>query len=144
MKLTSYLIQIHEDVVLYCEVQFSSSVEYLYWQQDYRNLTVNNNARYSGGTIDISSLTIHMMIQDIILVMQWVSLEQVPVFLSTWLLLVTVQVSLSSFRIMCVFSFVLCTLCCQFLWIVHFVLPLRYSATAMLQMTVRWYIPVSK
>ena len=25
--------------------------------------------------------------------------------------------------------FVLCALCCQFLWIVHFVLPLRYSLT---------------
>ena len=25
--------------------------------------------------------------------------------------------------------FVLCTLCCQFLWIVHFWLPLRYSLT---------------
>jgi hypothetical protein len=24
---------------------------------------------------------------------------------------------------------VLCTLCCQFLWIVHLVLPLRYSLT---------------
>ena len=32
----------------------------------------------------------------------------------------------------CVFIlyfFVLCTLCCQFLWIVYFVLPLRYSLT---------------
>jgi hypothetical protein len=64
VKLTSYLTQIHEDVVLYGEVQFSSSVEYLYWQQDYRNLTVNNNARYSGGTIDISSLTIHEATYD--------------------------------------------------------------------------------
>jgi hypothetical protein len=64
VKLTSYLTPIHEDVVLYCEVQFSSSVEYLYWQQDYRNITVNNNARYSGGTIDISSLTIHEAIYD--------------------------------------------------------------------------------
>jgi hypothetical protein len=27
------------------------------------------------------------------------------------------------------FFFVLCTLCCQFLWIVHFWLPLRYSLT---------------
>ena len=27
------------------------------------------------------------------------------------------------------FLFVLCTLCCQFLWIVHFLLPLRYSLT---------------
>jgi hypothetical protein len=27
------------------------------------------------------------------------------------------------------FVFVLCVLCCQFLWIVHFVLPLRYSLT---------------
>ena len=26
-----------------------------------------------------------------------------------------------------VFFFVLCTLCCQFLWVVHFWLPLRYS-----------------
>ena len=33
-------------------------------------------------------------------------------------------------HIMCcvvLFVFVLCTLCCQFLWIVHFVLPLRFS-----------------
>ena len=59
VKSTSYLTQIHEDVVLHCEVQFGSSVEYLYWQQDYRNLTVNNNARYSGGTIDSPSLVIH-------------------------------------------------------------------------------------
>ena len=59
MKFTSYLTQIHKAVVLYCEVQFSSTVEYLYWQQDYRNLTVNNNTRYSGGTIETSSLTIH-------------------------------------------------------------------------------------
>ena len=29
----------------------------------------------------------------------------------------------------CLFSIVLCTLCCQFLWIVHFWLPLRYSLT---------------
>jgi len=27
------------------------------------------------------------------------------------------------------FFFVLCTLCCQFLWIVYFWLPLRYSLT---------------
>ena len=27
------------------------------------------------------------------------------------------------------FFFVLCTLCCQFLWIVHFWLPLQYSIT---------------
>ena len=27
------------------------------------------------------------------------------------------------------FFFVLCTLCCQFLWIFHFWLPLRYSLT---------------
>ena len=27
------------------------------------------------------------------------------------------------------FFFVLCTLCCQFLWIVHLLLPLRYSLT---------------
>ena len=26
----------------------------------------------------------------------------------------------------CLFVFILCTLCCQFLWIVHFWLPLRY------------------
>jgi hypothetical protein len=29
-----------------------------------------------------------------------------------------------------VFVFVLCTLCCQFLWIIHFWLPLRYSLTS--------------
>jgi hypothetical protein len=28
--------------------------------------------------------------------------------------------------------FVLCTLCCQFLWIVHVLLPLRYSPTFIL------------
>ena len=27
------------------------------------------------------------------------------------------------------FLFVLCTQCCQFLWIVHFLLPLQYSLT---------------
>jgi len=27
------------------------------------------------------------------------------------------------------FFFVLCTLCCQVLWIFHFALPLRYSVT---------------
>ena len=35
----------------------------------------------------------------------------------------------------CVFAlyvFVLCTLCCQFLWTVHFWLPLRYSVTFIL------------
>ena len=56
---TSYLTQIHEDVVLHCEVQFGSSVEYLYWQHDYLNITVDNIARYSGGTIDSPSLVIH-------------------------------------------------------------------------------------
>ena len=61
---TSYLTQIHEDVVLHCEVQFSSSVEYLYWQHDYLNITVDNNARYSGGTIDSPSLTIQNVIYD--------------------------------------------------------------------------------
>jgi len=29
--------------------------------------------------------------------------------------------------VLCLFSFVLCTPCCQFLWIVHLVLPRRYS-----------------
>jgi hypothetical protein len=29
--------------------------------------------------------------------------------------------------ILCLFVFVLCTLCCQFLWIVHLWLPLQYS-----------------
>ena len=57
---TSYITQIHEDVVLHCEVQFGSSVEYLeYWQHDYLNIIVDNNARYSGGTIDSPSLVIH-------------------------------------------------------------------------------------
>ena len=31
------------------------------------------------------------------------------------------------------FSCVLCTLCCRFLWIVHFWLPLRYSLTFIFQ-----------
>ena len=56
---TSYLTQIHEDVVLPCEVQFGSSVEYLYWQHDHLNITVDNNTRYSRGTIDSPSLAIH-------------------------------------------------------------------------------------
>ena len=34
-------------------------------------------------------------------------------------------------HIMCcvlvLFDFVLCTICCQFLWIVHLLLPLRFS-----------------
>jgi len=30
------------------------------------------------------------------------------------------------------FFFVMCTLCCQFLWIVHFLLSLRYSLTFIL------------
>jgi hypothetical protein len=29
----------------------------------------------------------------------------------------------------CLFVFVLCTICCQFLWIVHVYLPFRYSPT---------------
>jgi hypothetical protein len=46
------------------------------------------------------------------------------------------------------FFFVLCTLCCQFLWIVHFWLPLQYSLTfiwdiiylneGLLQIIVKW------
>ena len=60
---TSYLTQIHEDVVLHCEVQFGS-VEYLYWQHDYLNITVDNNARYSGGTKDSPSLIIHNVTYD--------------------------------------------------------------------------------
>jgi hypothetical protein len=27
------------------------------------------------------------------------------------------------------FFFILCTICCQFLWIIHFWLPLRFSLT---------------
>jgi hypothetical protein len=35
-------------------------VKYLeYWQHDYLNIIVDNNARYSGGTIDSPSLVIH-------------------------------------------------------------------------------------
>jgi hypothetical protein len=64
VKSFSDITQIYEDVVLHCEIQFSSSVEYLYWQQDYRNLTVDNNVRYSGGTIDSPSLTIHNVLYD--------------------------------------------------------------------------------
>ena len=64
VKSFSDITQIHEDVVLHCEIQFSSSVEYLYWQQDYSNLTVDNNVRYSGGTIDSPSLTIHNVLYD--------------------------------------------------------------------------------
>ena len=59
VKSSSYLTQIHDDVVLHCEVQFSSSVVYLYWQQDCLNLTVSNTVRYRGGTIDSPSLVIH-------------------------------------------------------------------------------------
>ena len=58
VKSSSYLTQIHDDVVLHCEVQFGSFVEYLYWQQDCLNLTVSYT-RYSGGTIDSPSLVIH-------------------------------------------------------------------------------------
>ena len=61
---TSYIAQIHEDVVLHCEIQFGSSVEYLYWQHDYLNITVDNNARYNGGTIDSPSLVIHNVTCD--------------------------------------------------------------------------------
>ena len=56
---SSYLTQIHKNVVLHCEVQFGSSVEYLYWQHDYLNITVDNNDRYSGGTKYLPSLVIH-------------------------------------------------------------------------------------
>ena len=59
VKSSSYLAQIHDDVVLHCEVQFGSFVEYLYWQQDCLNLTVSNTVRYSGGTLDSPSLVIH-------------------------------------------------------------------------------------
>jgi hypothetical protein len=31
--------------------------------------------------------------------------------------------------VLVLFVFVLCTLCCRFIWIVHFWLPLRYSLT---------------
>jgi hypothetical protein len=34
-----------------------------------------------------------------------------------------------SFFVVVFFVFVLCTLCCQFLWIVHYWLPLRFSLT---------------
>jgi hypothetical protein len=64
VKSTSYITQIHEDVVLHCEVQFGSSVEYLYWQHNYLNITVDNNTRYSSGTKDSPSLTIHNIIYD--------------------------------------------------------------------------------
>jgi len=55
---TSYLTQIYEDVVLHCELQFGSSVDYVYWQQDFLNLTVSNT-RYCGGTIDSPILVIY-------------------------------------------------------------------------------------
>ena len=61
---TSYITQIHKDVVLHCEMQFGSSVDYLYWQHDYLNITVDNNTRYSSGTKDSPSLTIHNVIYD--------------------------------------------------------------------------------
>ena len=64
VKSTSYITQIHKDVVLHCEIQFGSSVDYLYWQHDYLNITVDNNTRYSGGTQDSPSLTIHNVIYD--------------------------------------------------------------------------------
>ena len=63
VKSSSYLAQIHDDVVLHCEVQFGSFVEYLYWQQDCLNLTVSNT-RYSGGTIDSPSLIIHNLTNE--------------------------------------------------------------------------------
>ena len=55
---TSYITQIHEDVVLHCEVQFGSSVDFVYWKHYCLSLTVEH-ARYSGGTIDSPSLVIH-------------------------------------------------------------------------------------
>ena len=61
---TSYITRIHEDIVLHCEVQFGSAVEYLYWQHDYLNITVDNNARYSGGTKDSPILVIHNVLYD--------------------------------------------------------------------------------
>ena len=48
----------------------------------------------------------------------------------------------------CVFVlvfFVLCTLCCQFLWIVHFWLPLRYSLAFIYTFDftgLLWWIPI--
>jgi hypothetical protein len=51
------------NVVLHCEVQFGSSVDFVYWQHDCLSLTVEN-ARYSDGTIDSPSLTIHNVIYD--------------------------------------------------------------------------------
>ena len=35
----------------------------------------------------------------------------------------------NTYSVVFLFFFVLCTLCCQFLWIVHFWLPLRYFLT---------------
>jgi hypothetical protein len=35
------------------------------------------------------------------------------------------------------FFFVLCTICCQFLWIVHFSSPLRYSLTFIIYQTMK-------
>ena len=43
-----------------------------------------------------------------------------------------------------VFFFILCTLCCQFLWIVHFWLPLRYSLTCIHNILAVAYILVYK
>ena len=63
VKSTSYLTQIHEDVVLHCEVHFGF-VAYLYWQQDYLNITVDNNVRYSGGTIDSPTLVIQNVLYE--------------------------------------------------------------------------------
>jgi hypothetical protein len=36
------------------------------------------------------------------------------------------------------FVFVLCTLCCQFLWTVHCWMPLRYSLTFIYQQTIQY------
>ena len=48
---------------MHCEVQFGSSVDFVYWQHYCLSLTVEN-ARYSGGTIDSPSLTMHNVIYD--------------------------------------------------------------------------------
>jgi hypothetical protein len=46
--------------------------------------------------------------------------------------------------VLVLFVFVLCALCCQFLWIVHFWLPLRYSLTFICQFLwiVHFWLPL--
>jgi len=45
----------------------------------------------------------------------------------------------------CVFFFVVCTLCCQFLWIVHFWLPIRYSLTfTYIYAFIRWFLRLNQ